>query len=334
MIIKSYIAEQNPQALNDHNFIIFYGENDGIKDFFKTELKKINNGAEIINLFQEEIIKNNNLLFDNIQNSSLFNSKKIFLIHEATDKIYDDVIKCIEKNKDNNKIYIFSNLLDKKSKLRNFFEKDKKVGVIACYEDNERTLFNFVNNKLKGFTGTTPDIINLIIKNSNNNRSIIISELLKIKQFFENKKINKLELEQLLNIKSDKDFSKIRDACLIGDKQNVNKLISELEFLPEDIFYYINLMNIRLSKLLEIIVINNTLNNHSEAIDSAKPKVFWKDKPIYLQQLKKWNQKNIQNILNKMNEIETLMKTNSQIRNDVLIKNLLLLICKKASSIT
>ena len=39
------------------------------------KLKKFEN-KEILNLFQEEIIKNKNLLFNEIKNTSLFNQKK------------------------------------------------------------------------------------------------------------------------------------------------------------------------------------------------------------------------------------------------------------------
>ena len=96
--------------------------------------------------------------------------------------------------------------------------------------------------------------------------------------------------------------------------------------------FYLNNMANRVCKLLEIQNINKETKDYEVALDVLKTKVFWKDKPIYIQQLKRWSNKNLEILLNKIGKIELLMKKNSQIRNDVLIKNLLINICNRASS--
>ena len=67
------------------------------------------------------------------------------------------------------------------------------------------------------------------------------------------------------------------------------------------------------------------------ALDNMQPKIFWKDKPVYIDQLKKWDKNNLEKALNAVAEIELLIKSNSTIRNDILIKNLLVSLCKSAS---
>ena len=182
MILKSYLIEQNVEILKNYQATLLYGINKGIKDDIKEQIREQNKDCEIVTFFETDISKKE-LLHENITNQSLFASKKIIFIQEASDKIFNEISACLEREKKEIQIYIFSENLEKKSKLRNFFEKDKKLGAIACYEDNERTLLNYINKNLKEFKGLTGEITNLIINNSNLDRRIIKNELAKIKTF-------------------------------------------------------------------------------------------------------------------------------------------------------
>lgn len=324
MILKSYIVEQNVNILENYQSTLMYGENNGIKTDIKFRLKNENKGAEIINFFEEEILKNKNILFENIINESLFNEKKIIFIHGATEKIFNEISECLEKENKNVKIYIFSDNLDKKSRLRNLFEKHKNFAIFACYQDNERTLINYINKELDGFKNVTGEIVNIILINSNCNREIVQDELLKIKNFFIEKNINKTDLLELLNIRSNTEFNEIRDTALIGNKQKISKLLTEVDILSEDSFFHLNSLNFRILKLIEIQKINATINDYEKALNSLKPPIFWKDKPIYLEQLKRWNLKKLNKISHKIADIEILMKKNSSIKNDIIIKNLII----------
>lgn len=324
MILKSYIVEKDIKILDKYQAVLLYGENDGIKDDIKSKLKILNKDAEIINFFENEIIKNRNILYENIINESLFSEKKIIFIQSATDKILSEILESLEKENLNIKIFIFSDNLDKKSKLRSLFEKEKKLTIIPCYEDNERTMITYINQELAGYKGLTGELINLIISNSNTNRKIIQSEITKIKTFFLNKIIDKNLLLEILNIKNNADFDEIRDNALNGRKEKVNKLLSEFDLLNEDSFFYLNSLNYRILKLTEIQKINGNSGNFEKALDSVKPQIFWKDKPLILEQLKKWNIERLNKAAYKINETEILMKKNSQTRNDIIIKNLLI----------
>ena len=184
MILKSYIVEENIEILKDYQATLVYGENEGIKDDVRQALRNKNKTSEEIIFFEEEILKNRNILYQNTINESLFSEKKNIFILGATDKIYNEILESLEKNNKNISIYILSGNLEKRSKLRNLFEKSTKLGIFPCYKDNERTLINYVNKELRGFKGLSGEIINLIISNSDMDRRIITSELMKIKVFF------------------------------------------------------------------------------------------------------------------------------------------------------
>ena len=332
MILKSYIVEQNIAILNDYQATLLYGENSGLKEDIKLKIKDQNKKAEIFIFFEEEILKNKNILYENFANDSLFSEEKIFFLEQATDKILEQILEVLEKRNEKIKIYIFSEILDKKSKLRNLFEKDKRVAIFACYEDTEKTLINYIVKELTGFKGLTGEIINLIITNSGSNRKIIQNEIVKIKVFFFNKLINKNQIIEILNIKNDSGFEEIRDTALVGKKDKINKLLSELNLLSEDSFFYLNSLNYRILKLIEIQKINETYKSHEQALESLKPHIFWKDKPIYLQQLKKWDMTKLNKAANKISYAEILMKKNSIVRNDIVIKDLIISLTEEAST--
>tara|TARA_B110000967_G_C18885277_1_gene563596 strand:+ start:1411 stop:2421 length:1011 start_codon:yes stop_codon:yes gene_type:complete len=325
MILKSYIVEQNINILENYKGILIYGQNSGIKDDIKQILKNKNQSSEIIIFFEDEILKDKNILYQNIINESLFNEKKIIFIHAISDKIFDVVNEALENENKNIKIFIFSENLEKKSKIRNLFEKGENLAAFPCYEDNERTLIAYVNKELKEFKGLSGEITNLIISNSNMNRGVIKGEIIKIKDFFLKKNINKKEVFEILNIKSNVNFDEIRDKALIGKKDEINKLLSEIDLLSEDTFFYLNSLNYRITKLQEIFRISEgKVNNYVQALESIRPSVFWKDKPIIIQQLEKWSLKSLTVIATKIGETELLLKKNSYLRNDIIIKNLII----------
>lgn len=320
MILKSFIVEKNINSLDLYTSVLIYGVNTGIKEDLKLRIKSLNKDAEIINLFEDFILKNKSVLYENILNQSLFSKKKIIFIYNATDKLLDEIEQHLENK--NVKIFIFSDNLDKKSKLRSTFEKSQILATFACYEDTEKTLVNYINNELKNYKGLTGDICNLIISNCNMNRRDIQNELEKVKTLFQDKQINKNKLLELLNQKSNINFEEIRDKALVGEKEKVNKLLSQVDFLNEESFYYLNSISSRIQKLIDIKNILGSKNIEIE-IDNLRQPIFWKDKPIYIKQLKKWSLNKLTRIYSKINAAETLMKKNSYINNSVIIKNLL-----------
>ena len=84
MIYKSYLVEEDLKILKN-NKVLFYGENLGLKEDFKKEIIKKNKENLIITFLQEEIINSEEKFITEVNNTSLFENKKIF-IHNANDK--------------------------------------------------------------------------------------------------------------------------------------------------------------------------------------------------------------------------------------------------------
>ena len=325
MIYKSYQVEDKIEKLKQ-NITLIYGENIGLINDFRIKIKKHHKNCTVLNFTQDEILKNENLFYNEVENISLFGEKKIIFILETTEKIFK-FVENISIKKIENKIFFFSKELEKKSKLRNLFEKDKDKIIIPCYKDNDITIKNIITKSLREFSGLTTQVINTIHENSSNDRIKLNNEILKIKTFFTDKQIKLNQLQKLLNLKEEEDFNLLRDASLSGENIKTNELLNSDILEKERISFYIASINQRLSRLKELDDKKTPV-----AIDNLKPPIFWKDKPIFLQQSKIWNKEKLNLALAKIYDVEIKIKSNSNVNNEIIFKKFLIDICYLANA--
>ena len=329
MIHKSYLIEEDIELLKN-NIVLFYGENLGLKNDFRDKIKNKFKNANILRYSQDELLKNSDILINEIRNVSLFDNQKIVLIDQINDKLLN-LIEELQNITHENKIFLFGDVLEKKSKLRSLFEKSKKLDVVACYKDNEINLKKIISNKLKGYSGITPMLINILMENSSMDRIKINNEIEKIRTFFSDKIIKPELLEKIMNQQTDEDFNAVKDTALNGNKRDTNKLLSSTMFEAEKNIYYISVINQRLNKLKDMAISANT-QNITEIVDNVKPPIFWKDKPNFILQAKKWNQKKLKIALEKTYEAEIKLKSNAELNKNLLIKKLIVDVCNLASA--
>ncbi len=329
MIFKSYLVENNIKIL-DKKLVLFYGENIGLKNDFKNNLLKVFKNDEIIRLNQEEIIKNKNKLFNEINNISLFEKKKTFLIENVNDKILEILIELDITGITDNKIYLFSDILDKRSKLRAFFEKSKKYGVVACYPDNEISIRKIIQEKLKEFKGLNQQTINLIVENCNLNRVKLNNEIEKIKACFQNKILEEEKLINLLDARINSDFDMLKNAAFAGDLEKTNKLLSDTIMEDEKNVFYLNSINQTLNRLIQVCDMN--VGDIEIAINQLRPPIFWKDKPIFKDQAKIWRKEKIKKMLDETHKLEISIKSNALVKKNILLKKIIVDLCFAANS--
>ena len=312
MIHKSYLIEDNINLLTN-NVVLFYGENHGLMDEFKSELLKKN--KKIIRFTQDEILKDKNKILNEVQNISLFEDKKIIFLSNVSDKIFE-IIKNLQPVDNKNFIYLFGDILDKKSKLRKIFETNKQFDIVPCYNDNELSLKKIIMKKLRNFSGVTPQVITTLINNSNSDRIKINNEINKIKIFFTNKSIKHDLLDKLLNLESNINFEKLRDRVFGGNLIETNKLLSSTVFDIEKTPFYLNIINQRLNKLKEIFNLKKKIDL-TAAINSLKPPIFWKDKPDFTHQTKLWSKKKLHIAIEKTYDAELKVKSKADINKNI-----------------
>ena len=331
MNFKSYLIEKDYLQIAKIKSILFYGENIGLKKNFKKLIKTNNNKAKIITFLQDNILNNENVLFNELNNYSLFEEKKIIFIENANDKIFKILEDYLNDNL-NSQIFFFSEILEKKSKLRSYFEKSKVYGSIPCYADSPITIQRIIQDKLKNFQGLTNVNLNIILESCNNDRIKVYNEIDKIISFFGDRKISTENLFKLVNSPRLDDFNYLKDEAIKGNKSGTNKLLNTTIIDQDRCIYYLSLVSLRFYKLIDILNIQKKGNNLESVISNIKPPIFWKDKQNIIDQVKKWNIEKIQAVLRKLFDLEITLKSNGNINKDVLLKKLLIDVCNLASS--
>ena len=308
MIIKSF--EINKIDFDQNKLVLFYGKNEG----FKNEVTKnlIKDKDEITKYEEKEILENINGFIESILSKSLFESEKIIIIKRVTDKILKIIDEIDSKNIEDIKIILNADNLEKKSKLRSLFEKDKKYICVPFYPDTDQTLskLTYIFLKKKNIS-ISPSNINLIVNKCNGDREILLNELNKIEYFSKNgKKITAENIAKLTNLIENHGISELIDNCLAKNKKKIVNILNENNFNNEDC---ILITRTFLNKAKKILKLSSEFQNNKNidlTISSAKPPIFWKDKEITKQQIYKWTPENIKQLIYKLSEIELLIKKN------------------------
>ena len=308
MIIKSF--EINKINLNLNNLFLFYGKNEG----FKNEVTKniLKNKSNIINYEEKEVLENEDNFIENLLTKSLFDKEKILIIKRATDKILKVLEKVLEKNIEDIKIVLNADVLEKKSKLRSFFEKDKRLVCVPFYPDDDQTLsklaYSFLRDKK---ISISPSNINLILNKCSGDREKLQNELQKIEFFSKNgKKIDNENISKLVNLNENHNISELIDNCLAKNKKKIISILNENNFSNEECIMIIRSFLIKAKKLLALSKTFETNKNIDLTISSAKPPIFWKEKEITKQQIYKWKPNNIKQLIYALSETELQIKKN------------------------
>ena len=323
MILKSF--EEKKINLVNQKIHLLYGENQGqINDFLRKVFRK-NFENEIFTYDEVEVIKNENLVYEKLQTKSFFDEKKLIIINRSTDKIKNLIENIILKNFDDVNIVLTSSILEKKSKLRSLFEKNKELVCIPFYKDTELTLINLVTNFCKDKKiNISRHNINLIIKRSMNDRQSLKNELQKIETFFINKKqITEYDILKITNLAENYGISELIDNCLIKNEKKILEILNENNFSLDECIQIVRMFLIKVKKLLSLSIAAREFKSIDKAISSHKPPIFWKDKDMIKNQLGFWTEKKIKDLIVRICELELLIKKNSMNSINILLNFIL-----------
>tara|TARA_Y100000389_G_C17446526_1_gene511952 strand:+ start:1065 stop:2066 length:1002 start_codon:yes stop_codon:yes gene_type:complete len=310
MIFKSFEFKQI--EIKKYNFYLFYGENEGFKkDLINNNFKKIfkNN---TYNYEESLILQNQKNFFDEVLTKSFFETEKLIIISETSNKIINLIEELIEKKLRDIYIILLANKLDKKSKLRSLFEKDKKLICVPFYSDNYQSLYYIAENFFKKKNiPVSQEILNTLINRANGDRQNLQNEIIKIESFLINKKkITLGDVMKLTNMSENNSFSELVDYCLAKNEKKVLSIINENHFSSEDTILIIRTF---LSKAKRLSKINNemqSIKNIDQVITQLRPPIFWKDKDIVKLQIKNYSKQKTELLIKLINQTELEIKKN------------------------
>jgi len=311
MIIKSF--ELKKIVNFEYKLFLLYGQNEGLKNEIikKHFIEKFK--SDIFRYDEKEILDNRSNFFDGIFSKSFFEEKKIFIISRVTEKFNDIIEQIIEKEVKDITIILNSTILDKKSKLRKLFEKEKNMICIPVYEDTSQTL-NFMAKDFfkEKQISISQETINLLIERSRGDRGNLINELDKIESYMKTRKsISIDEILKLTDLAENYNVTELLDSCLNKNSKKTINILNENNFTLEDCILIIRSFSIKLKRLQKIHQEYQKNKNLESIISSFKPPIFWKDKDNIKRQITNSRLEGIENMIFKTNDIELLIKKNS-----------------------
>ena len=312
MIVKTF--EISRKKFDKENFFLVYGENQGLKNEVIQNLKK-NLKGNIDNYDEAQILIDKELFYEKIFNQSLFEKEKIVIVNRCSEKIYDIIENILEKKISHTKIILNANLLEKKSKLRNLFEKNKELVIVPTYKDTSVGLLEiarkfFYNYKIS----ISQEAINLLVSRCNGDRGHLKSELDKVLIYMHGKKnINLEEIYKLTNLSENFSINELVDNSLSKNYQKISEIINESNYKLEDGMIILRTFLQRAKRLLNIYEKQDNNINFDSLINDYKPPIFWKDKPVVKKQLENWSKSKIKDLIYNINKTEIYLKTNSSI---------------------
>lgn len=311
MILKYF--ELSKLNFNITNFLLFHGKNEGYKN---EEIEKITKRLKrtIVNYDEKQIIENTDEFFENNLNKSLFDDEKIISINRCTDKIIKVIEELIDK-KVNDTIFILNtDSLEKKSKLRNFFEKSESQLVsIAFYPDNFDTLFKIAQQttRVKKIL-LSNECLNILVNKCANDRKNLLNEIEKIELYSrDKKKISNEEVFRLINLSENHSINELINYCLVKNQKKLFNILNENIFSNEDCIIIIRTLLKKSKNLLNLVNLYQSNKNIEATINNAKPPIFWKEKNIVKDQINLWSSEKLKNLIVEINDIEYQIKKNS-----------------------
>ena len=308
MIIKSFELDKINSIKK--NLILIYGVNQGYKNQIIKEIFEKKFEGEILRYDEIEILDNQEEFISSLMNKSLFDNEKLIIISRASDKILNFLDEIMERNIEKIRVIINSNNLEKKSKLRSLFEKEKELICIPFYEDNDKSLNLIAQNFFrKKNIKLSQEIINLLVSRSRGDRGNLINELNKIENLSISKKnIIIDDILKLSNLSENYSVFELAENYLAKNSKQVSKILNENNFANDECILIIRTILNRSKRLLKLKESQKQTGNIDLTISSFKPPIFWREKEVVKKQIQSWSEDEVKKMIYKINDLEILVK--------------------------
>jgi len=317
MKIKDYQIEESIKNSKFCSYLI-YGQNKGlikekidqIKNFFNKKNEKV----EIVKLNNDDITKNPEKLYNEFNTFSLTGNKKLLHVLNTKDNLINSISDTINPNP--SCLVIFeSEELTPKSKIRKLFEKEKTLGILACYYDTENDVKELVEKAFKNNNiSISTNLKSILISHLGTERNIVKNELNKIILFLKNKK--EFNDKDILNCLSDNHYFNLEDlnySISSGNLIYLDKIINQLYL---EGINPVSLLRATSRHFQKILFINEKIKNGLNMNDSLKllkPPIFFLYINQFKQHVKSWRINLCHKTIERIFDAERLCKLNSKI---------------------
>ena len=317
MKIKAYEIKDLVKKKKYASYLV-YGQNKGlVREKSQTIINYYKNDeTEIIRFENDELISEPEKLSNEFNTFSLTAKKKILHVLNTKDNLTEIITNTVIDDQNSTNLIVFeTGELTPRSKLRKFFEKEKHLGILACYFDTEHDVRDLIETTFrKEDMLINRDISLLIAKHLGNERHIIKNELEKIILYLKDKKqFNAEDILKCVSQNEDFGFNDLNYNLCDGNIVKIDKIISQLYL---DGINPVALLRSVDKHFQKILFVNQRIDsgiNFNESVSQLKPPIFFLYINQFKNQVKKWNITLCYKAIERIMETEELCKLNSKI---------------------
>jgi len=280
----------------------------------KKIVKDLSDGFLVSNLSEEKLEIDNALLADEFYSMAMFGGRKLIIIKDAS-TYTAQALKALVANKDyakksDNFILIQADDLSKTSALRKIAEDNPSLASIACYEDSEQVIRQFIIDNLKQKDlKFNLKIVDLFLEKFGKNRQLIALEIEKISQYFASE--NNLESEALAQMLVDQSEISINQFVSSFADQNFSMALKHANKLLSGDFEAIGLIRILSIYMQKLYHAKLALEQGGVDFETIirQQNLFFKAQDDFRRHLKKLSLNFLIKILGDLEENEIKVKT-------------------------
>jgi len=317
MKIKAYELKSLVEKKKYSAYLV-YGQNKGlVREKSQTIIDTYKDDqTEIIKFENDELISEPEKLSNEFNTFSLIAEKKIIHVLNTKDNLTEIITNTVIDDQNSTNLIVFeTGELTPRSKLRKFFEKEKHLGILACYFDTEQDVKGLIETTFKKEDMLiNTDISLLIAKHLGNERHIIKSELEKIILYLKDKKEFKAkDILKCLGENEDFGFDNLNYNLCDGNVVKLDKIINQLYLQGINPVALLRSVDKHFQKILFVNQKIDSGINFTESISQLKPPIFFLYINQFKNQVKIWNTTLCYKAIERIMETEELCKLNSKI---------------------
>lgn len=261
----------------------------------------------IVELTPEHLKEDPARLSDELSSFSLMASQRVILVRDADDDVVEPLLDALTRRASSNYVILYATDSLAGSKLRTFAERSDELGCVPCYKDEGAGLDQVIRDALRGYgLRVNSEVMRFLATQLNGDRQIILNELEKLSLYIgdEAEEVTLEEAQAAIGENNDKSLDDLAHAVAAGDMVGLCRLCDRLLAEGQVGFLLVRAVMRYLARLRELAYATEQGQSLDAAIESIRPPVFFKAKPVLKAHAPRWSSARVNEALARLQMLE------------------------------
>lgn len=294
--------------------ILIYGPDEGqVREqgtaIGKTVIEDLSDPFNVVEISQEKLLDDPASLLDEACAMSMMGGRRLIRLRGLTDKSTKHLAEIVPQLTSNeNLIVIEAGDLPARSSLRKLFEKEKTTAALPCYVQDEQSLSRFISQALReDGLNIDQDALQLLAANLVGDRAVARGEIQKLALYMynaENKTITLKDIEDSIGNSAALSLDDVSQFCASGETAKMDRKMQQIFMEGTNPIAQLRITQNYFRRLHLVKSAMEQGASQDEALKMLRPPLFFKTKPLFIQQLRLWPLKQLNMALEKLTEAE------------------------------